>query len=127
MELEGISTPSRPADAYGCINWQPELPDRESDESLENKRQELITLYDAAAPVTKTNFKKIDKTMNDTYYLQRKFINTAPSIKEIKDKWPFLFRQKWLFKHFLTLTGIPVHSKIAGFILQQGQQDQSLF
>lgn len=50
---------------------------------------------------------KIDDYMNSTYILQRRLVNSERPLPlhGIKTAWPFLFIERWLFKHFEQLVG----------------------
>ena len=123
------TTPRTPADAYGCISWQPELPDDETEETLRERKQLLDEINSKGEPITEKVNSVIQKAMQDTYYLQRKYINAVPSptMKEIEDEWPFLFQQRSLLMHFKTLTGIPVSIKLSESFASKGERILAYF
>lgn len=102
-----------PVATYGCTKWQPEPPLLESDDDLEHKRQTLQNIYQQHG---KSGADRADvcALMKETYYLQRKHINDAQAttIKEMKNKWPYLFVQKHLTAHFEELTSINVQNQL---------------
>lgn len=48
--------------------------------------------------------------METTFYLQLCHINVlpAPTLEELRTKWPYVFTQKGLYAHFEPLTDIPL-------------------
>ncbi|XP_064205652.1 uncharacterized protein LOC135262573 [Anguilla rostrata] len=96
-----------PSDQYGCARWQPDCPSEETEDRLEEKRKEMEELYSCEGP-TGAERGQLSELMQATYYLQRRTINAspAPSIAELKSKWPYLFIQKELYNHFKLLTDI---------------------
>lgn len=81
-------------DTYGCINWQPHnLPEGETMDSLEVKRQMLVTLYRKEGPRCAETV-KVDDFMHTTYIKQRQFINSnpPPTVNNVMQEWPFLFQ-----------------------------------
>lgn len=101
-----------PTAKYGCTQWQPEPPLANSDDVLEEKRQTLENLYQQYGK-SGADRGDVCALMKETYYLQRKHINgtEAPSIKDLKSKWPYRFVQKHIFAHFEELTSIPTYTK----------------
>ena len=94
------------ADAYGCVNWQPDtLPDNETNESQREKQLWLISEHHKEVPDKMT----VTRFMKETYVSQRHFINRQkplpPTIQEIKNGWPFLFSKEYLLQHFDELMG----------------------
>lgn len=113
-------------DSYGCINWQPTtLPERETTESLETKRQTMSAVFRSSGPqaIEKTD---IDEFMNLTYIYQ---INSwpTPSLCEIQEQWPFLFTKRGLCTHFYTLTGIAVDTRLSEALLTKGRRILNFF
>lgn len=107
---------SRSGLQYGCINWQPRnLPENETEESLNSKMaamQELLTTggYELAC----RDVHHIDADMTATYTLQRRLINSDPpvTIETIQKSVPFLFYDRWLFRHFEQLVGKPPYTTL---------------
>lgn len=111
-------------DSYGCINWQPHnLPEGETMDSLEVKRQMLVTLYIKEGPRCAETV-KVDDLMHITYIQQRQFINSNPSptVSDIMLKWPFLFQKRWLLSHFETLTGIDILTRLTVALQNKGRR-----
>lgn len=98
-----------PTDTYGCTRFQPSLPPEETEETLETKRQKTEGIYsrDGINGAERAGIKQL---METTFYLQWCHINAlpAPTIADLKTKWPYLFTQKGLYSHFELLTDIPV-------------------
>ena len=105
---------SSPLDSYGCVSFQPDCPETETEETFEEKRLELATLFNGTGPQSGQR-SLIDGLMAQTYYLQRKDITNVPSasIEDIQQRWPFLFWQRWICGHFTILTSVPVHTMLS--------------
>ncbi|XP_052441703.1 uncharacterized protein LOC127983555 [Carassius gibelio] len=92
-------------DSYGCTRWQPDLPPRETYDSLEMKSQKMeeMHLHEGISGAERGD---VCKLMEETYWLQRHMINATPSptIADIKIKWPYLFTQRHIYGHFEQLT-----------------------
>ncbi|XP_049417357.1 uncharacterized protein LOC125879486 [Epinephelus fuscoguttatus] len=89
-------------DSYGCINWQPTtLPEGETAETLETKRQTMSTVFRSAGPQT-IETTDVNEFMSFTYTYQRHMLNSwpAPTLCEIQEHWPFLFTKRGLCTHF---------------------------
>ena len=118
---------ANPADKYGCVQWQPEdVPDDETEESLEEKRAQLEKLFEEKGP-NAAQRAQVDKEMKETYYLQRKHINSKPAISELRQKWPFLFMQRYLCQHFETLTNIAVNTRLEEALNRKGERIRRYF
>ena len=113
-----------PADQYGCVQWQPdELPQGETAATLETKRQQMLDLYSREGYLA-IDRSQLDSLMSQTYYLQRQHINATPpqSLQELKQKWPYLLCQRWMFSHFQTLTDICIYTKMLEGMQTKGQR-----
>lgn len=116
-------------DSYGCINWQPkDLPEGETPDSLEVKRQMLITLFTNEGPRL-VDASRVDELMAITYWKQRDLINSSPppQVSTIRDEWPFLFEKQWLLSHFETLTGIDLVSRLSEALHTKGRRIVNYF
>lgn len=94
-------------DSYGCINWQPnDLPEGETLDSLEVKRQMLVAVYKKEGP-RGAERGMVDDLMQITYLKQRQLINSSPPFRvtDVMQEWPFLFQKRWLCSHFMKLVG----------------------
>lgn len=114
----------RPADRYGCVSWQPEeLPAGENDETLEEKRKQMVLLHSTEGMSGATRG-ELHKLMEVTYYRQRRDINAspAPPLSELKNSWPYLFSLKGIFLHFNLLTDISLLQKIMESIEGKGKR-----
>ena len=106
---EGVTT-VRAATQYGCmqLQWQPvSLPANETEETLAAKVVSLQQLASHGPVVAQQEVHRIDADMTATYIIQRRLINSTPpvAIETIKSEWPFLFFDRWLFRHFECLVG----------------------
>uniref|UniRef100_A0A8D0D3X7 Uncharacterized protein n=1 Tax=Sander lucioperca TaxID=283035 RepID=A0A8D0D3X7_SANLU len=116
-------------DSYGCVHWQPQdLPEGETPDSLEVKRQMLITLYTSEGP-RRVDMSRVDELMKMTYWKQRELINSSPppQVSTIGEEWPFLFKKRWLCSHFENLTGIDVLSRLTEAFLSKGRRVINFF
>ncbi|KAK7127276.1 hypothetical protein R3I94_008826 [Phoxinus phoxinus] len=95
----------RPSDSYGCTQFNPELPSEETNDTLEQKRQQLETIYRQEG-IQGGEKAEVINLMKTTFCLQRKSINQipAPSIEDLRIQWPYLFTQRSIFSHFELLT-----------------------
>ncbi|KAK2915664.1 hypothetical protein Q8A67_000038 [Cirrhinus molitorella] len=111
-----------PAATYGCTQWQPEPPQANSDDVLEEKRLTLENLYQQYGKIG-ADRGDVCALMKETYYLQRKHINDkqAPPIRDLKTKWPYLFVQKHMYAHFEELTGIDIHKRLNQAMQEYGK------
>lgn len=111
-------------DSYGCVNWQPEdLPEGETLESLEEKRQVLVDTFSAEGH-RGADRGRVDELMKITYICQRHSINAspAPTISVLPENWPFLFTQRWLGTHFSMLTGVELESRLSEALNNKGRR-----
>ena len=111
-------------DSYGCINWQPHnLPEGETVDSLEVKRQMLATLYRKEGPRGKEKG-MVDDLMHVTYLKQQQLINSNPPfrVSDIMQEWPFLFQKRWLCSHFEKLVGIDILSRMTEALQNKGRR-----
>ncbi|KAK3926287.1 N-acetyltransferase SLI1 [Frankliniella fusca] len=131
------SVPAR-KEAYGCLDWNPDLPLEETPESLESLCQELAAMHKFSE--REWDWKIIKQKMEASYYLQRKDINESveqctsrkrkrqsledededdperQTVSNIKKRWPFLFSPKGMNIHFRCLTGINFREALSNFI-----------
>lgn len=120
--------PRGPADTYGCTQWQPELPPKETEASLENKRQKLMELFSREGS-SGMERAEVLKLMETTYYLQRQMINAnpAPALEDVKQQWPYLFFPRSMCTHFEVLTDVPIVRKIEAFLEEHGRNIMEFF
>uniref|UniRef100_A0A8C9X4V2 Uncharacterized protein n=1 Tax=Sander lucioperca TaxID=283035 RepID=A0A8C9X4V2_SANLU len=116
-------------DSYGCVHWQPQdLPEGETPDSLEVKRQMPITLYTNEGP-RRVDMSRVDELKKMTYWKQRELINSSPppQVSTIGEEWPFLFEKRWLCSRFENLTGIDVLSRLTEAFLSKGRRVINFF
>ncbi|XP_048104970.1 uncharacterized protein LOC125298311, partial [Alosa alosa] len=116
-------------DSYGCVDWQPQdLPEGETSDSLEVKRQMLVTLYKTEGP-RRVDMVRVDDLMQLTYVKQRDLINSSPppQVSTILEEWPFLSQKRWLCLHFEKLTGIDLLSRLTEAFLSKGRRIVNFF
>uniref|UniRef100_A0A8C2HVC6 Uncharacterized protein n=1 Tax=Cyprinus carpio TaxID=7962 RepID=A0A8C2HVC6_CYPCA len=111
-------------DSYGCVNWNPtELPERETFDSLEIKRQEILSLFSQEGPRAGER-SKVQELMKMTFIAQRHSINASPppSISDLQARWPFLFTKRFLCAHFKELTGIDPDIRFKDSLCTKGER-----
>jgi hypothetical protein len=124
-EAHHSSASSRSLLEYGCVNWQPQsFPADENEETLNLKMaglQELARSHGTLLSARK-DVQRIDKDMCATYIMQRLWINASPpvAVQVIEDQWPFLFVDRWLFRHFEELVGKPPYSMLREAVASKG-------
>ncbi|XP_033097595.1 uncharacterized protein LOC117101677 [Anneissia japonica] len=89
----------------GEVNWSPDIPDEEDDESLNEHLEKMSKEFKKATP----NIDVIRQRMKITYAQRRKFINTNPLIFDIKEKYPALFTVSEIGHEFKRLTDTELH------------------
>ncbi|XP_074539429.1 uncharacterized protein LOC141800652 isoform X4 [Halichoeres trimaculatus] len=112
----------RSDDSYNCARFQPGLPPEETDETLEQKRQQLQSIYKHEG-VHGGERAEVINLMKTTFCLQRNHINKSPtaSFEDLRIQWPFLFTERGIFCHFVQLTGINVLRALEESIEESGQ------
>lgn len=116
-------------DSYGCVNWQPqELPEGESQDSLQEKKKELISTYSQQGQRAAEQ-RRVGELMELTYVQQRREINGTPSrsVSELQKEWPFLFIPKFLLQHFNKLTGIELETRLQESLPGKGRRILQFF
>lgn len=110
-ENDGDASQSQPKNTCSqvdsCINWQPhDLPEGETVDSLDVKRQMLVTWYRKEGP-RGAERGMVDDLMHITYLKQQQLINSSPPfrVSDVMQEWPFLFRKRQLCSHFEKLVG----------------------
>jgi len=74
----------------GVINWQPEYPDGEDDNSLQQHKMDIRSEIQKGS----ADQNLIKNKMSLTFALRRKEINSNVRISDVKDNWPALFDMK---------------------------------
>uniref|UniRef100_A0A8P4K3W5 Sterile alpha motif domain-containing protein 3 n=1 Tax=Dicentrarchus labrax TaxID=13489 RepID=A0A8P4K3W5_DICLA len=112
----------RPTDSYGCTQFQPDPPPEETNETVEQKRQQLVNIYRQEG-IQGSERAEVINLMKTTFCLQRNHINQtpAPSIEDLKIQWPYLFTPRGLYCHFELLTDISVLRALELSIEECGQ------
>ena len=123
-----VEAPSIP-EAYGCLQWQViNLPNDETEETLQEKQERLRAIYNEG--LRNWNWGVIKELMSATYCLQRRLINSQfvkrrrrrgqqaqdlpppSSTTDIQEGFPFLFTYKGMTLHFKTLTSVNFGEKV---------------
>ena len=103
-EGPGTNRKTRKRDAYGCINFQPELKSDES-KTIEEEKQYLKDSYTNPDP-EKWDTKRIARAIKICFPQQRKMINEEAPVIEIQREWPCLFEFNGMMLHFELLVGL---------------------
>ncbi|XP_052128730.1 uncharacterized protein LOC127750630 [Frankliniella occidentalis] len=136
---EEIEAPAIP-EAYGCVKWQvANLPEGETEESLEEKRKKLLDIFENTDHKSWNWDGETLPLLEATHSMQRKDINTqsdahkktsrkrkrnedpappepAKTTDGIIEDWPLLFSTRGLNFHIKILTGVPLIEKFADFL-----------
>ena len=118
-----LKTPCQPSNTYGCISWQPDLPENETEDTLEEMRTELILLQQDP----NRSAARIDTIMRKSYYLQWTIIIKGHAVQDVQEMWPFLFWQRWLCLHFKLLTGKPAYTLLLKAFEKRGEAMRKFF
>ncbi|KAK3920757.1 Alpha-1-macroglobulin [Frankliniella fusca] len=133
--------------AYGCLQWNPPLPEGESEVSQTRKRENLKILFDNSR--RHWDWRRVKIEMQASFYLQRKNINgpiearppsrkrqrvtnlededgtssgeTAMTVEELKVEWPCLFKPIGMNYHFSFLTGVDFYGQLDNFMIVEGK------
>lgn len=93
---------SRTTDEYGCVAYAPLLPNEEDPTSQEEKRNELLQLFEESS----RDEVKIESLMKATYATQRLIIiEKIRDLKDITTSWPYLKIADHLIAHCSELVG----------------------
>ena len=94
---------SRPKkDQYGCVRWQPILPENETQDTQEIARKSLLQYHNTSS----TDINMISTIMSQTYTTQRLLINSTALIHQIEKSWPYLFQRTYFIEYANELLGI---------------------
>lgn len=87
-------------DSYGCVAWEPALPDGEDDVSQEEKKLKMATLEDYEDEI------EITTLMQATFATQRRAINRRKGeVQSVIEEWPYLMKRSHFLAHANTLLG----------------------
>lgn len=95
---EKISKKRKSFEKAGCLLWQPKTI--ESDD-IQNSDIESLNSLVFSGEIESTGLILLEKT----YPNQRSFINTNPTISEVKSNWPILLQSQAIFWHYNKLMG----------------------
>jgi len=99
----------RPKDSYGCVNWQPVMP--ENSDHLEKTREQLKELFRSGSE--QSGESTVNDGMKLTYPLQRQLISSGAKLSDVQEKFPYLFTSRNLLNHFAELVG---HDPYSGLV-----------
>lgn len=98
----------KPSDSYGCINWQPQVPEDLAEATT--CRQEMTEA--CSKPPSQWNLARLKHAMQVTFPLQRQGINGGSTITNLKQTWPFLFVREGIAWHYEQLMGRNCHETL---------------
>lgn len=78
------------------------MPISETLESQQEKKDKLKILSEQATFCPE----EVKTLMKDTYFSQRKAINSGTDLQSLMEEWPFLFKEIGMIVHFHDLTGV---------------------
>jgi hypothetical protein len=113
---------SKQFEHYGCLSWQPAMPEGDNDELHDRMRLELLSLLE-----TNGDPCKMKDLMKTTYSLQRRVINLGMPIAQIFEQWPLLDEPEYLFDHFRQLTGVDIASLLPATMHGKAHQIYNYF
>jgi len=100
----------KPKDSYGCVSWQPQLPD--NIEGIEQEKEALKGIFHRGSEENVEYEKQIAEGMKNTYGLQRQMINSRATVAELREEFPFLFQKEGLLRHFQELIGHDAYANV---------------
>lgn len=104
IDKEGLSySKHNEQDEYGCVEYLPGLPSTETTQTQEDKKLNLIELWESEVEVNNT----IKSLMIDTYFLQRQQLHKESDIKKFIIEWPYLNNYQIFINHANKLLGQP--------------------
>ncbi|XP_072232025.1 uncharacterized protein [Leuresthes tenuis] len=77
------------------------------DAAVEQKRRRMEEIYRQEGSGG-AHGAEVEQLMEATFGLQRRRINAAPSVAELRAQWPYLFTPRGLYAHFARLTEVDV-------------------
>ncbi|KAJ8681971.1 hypothetical protein QAD02_017763 [Eretmocerus hayati] len=100
---------NRNNDEYGCVNYDPKLPENETTESQEQKRKKLLDMFHNGVL---GDSKECESLLKATYPTQRSLINAIDrDLDAIFSEWPHLTDASSLIKHSSWLLGKDVYEE----------------
>lgn len=106
-------------DTYGCIQWDMKfMPISETLESQQEKKDKLKMLSEQAT----FSPEEVKTLMKDTYFSQRKAINSGTDLQSLMEEWPFLFKEIGMIVHFHVLTGVSLKETFLSNVEKKGKR-----
>lgn len=131
--------------AYGCLNWNPPLPDGDSGANQLKVKDGLKKIMENT--VRHWDWRRVKTMMEESFYLQRRNINgpseqpsrrkrrpgvldsdeeddateKAMTVPELLIEWPSLFKPKGMNHHFALLTGVDFFTQLDKFMADEGK------
>lgn len=103
----------RPADSYGCLNWQPTIP--KQDARIIASKQYLKDVMES----TEKDGNKVKEAMNITFPFQRQLINANATVTRIEEEWPYLLTEDGILQHFQILLDIDALTTVKNMVTQK--------
>lgn len=100
----------KPKDAYGCVGWQPDLPEITGDID-----QKIAFLHHIATQKEEDEWPhdEVEQAIRDTYPFQRHDVNSKMTMALCRQKWPILLTCSGLRAHFNHLVGFDVKERLS--------------
>ena len=116
---------SRKFDEYGCVDYQPLLPETETNESQEKKRLELSQLHNNEEQANEATCLDL---MEQTYPSQRMVITAKKrNLVQLLKYWPYLSHGTFLIAHANRLLGKPLKEEWDTALLQKAKTITNYF
>lgn len=113
-ECEGRNTGVKKMKLHGVLNYLPDRPLSEDDNSIENYKKKMVT---ESKKKKNVDSRLIENAMNATFSDRRKYIiQLTPTIMEIKMEYPCLFMFHQVLYEFHRLTEIPLQERLTEYL-----------
>ena len=111
---EIVRPKKKPRESYGCVSWQPLLPDVCS--TLSEKIAEMKHKFLDGVPFDDD----IRANMKQSYALQRQLINGGTKFNDVKNEFLYLFSYISLLDHFNELIGMNANDVLSEAMRSKG-------
>ncbi|XP_051991585.1 uncharacterized protein LOC127650297 [Xyrauchen texanus] len=94
------------------------MPISETLESQQEKKDKLNVLSEQAT----FSPEEVKTLMKDTYFSQRKAVNSGTDLQSLMEEWPFLFKEIGMMVHFHDLTGVSLKETFLSNVEKKGKR-----
>jgi hypothetical protein len=95
-------------DGFGCVSWDPKLPDGETEDTQVNHKMALKSMHESGL----WDEVEVKRLYSLSYYLQRREINQAMTVANLLVEWPFLLTENAFLSHAKDLLGFDVAGRV---------------